>query len=111
MPQTDYWPTIIPAVHATHPELAFIAEVYWGMESTLHEQGFQLCYDKGLHDRLANGTAASIRKHLESDAPTRSASCASSRTTTRRARPRASARPRPRRRRDDVDARGRAPLS
>jgi hypothetical protein len=69
MPPADYWPTVIPAVHDTHPDLSFIAEVYWGMESTLHEQGFQLCYDKGLHDRLADGTAASIREHLESEVP------------------------------------------
>jgi hypothetical protein len=66
-PEADYWPTVIPAVHATHPDLAFIAEVYWDMESTLHEQGFELCYDKTLHDHLAHGTGASIRAHLESD--------------------------------------------
>ena len=35
-----------------HPDLLFIAEAYWDMEWTLQQQGFDLCYDKRLYDRL-----------------------------------------------------------
>jgi hypothetical protein len=29
-----------------------MAEVYWDMEWTLQQQGFDYCYDKRLYDRL-----------------------------------------------------------
>jgi hypothetical protein len=64
-PAEDYWPTIIAAVHATHPTLVFIAEAYWDMEWTLQQQGFDLCYDKRLYDRLVSGPAESVRGHLQ----------------------------------------------
>ena len=51
-PGRDYWPTLIGRVKAAHPDLLFIAEAYWDMEWTLQQQGFDLCYDKRLYDRL-----------------------------------------------------------
>ncbi len=67
-PTEDYWPTIIPAVHQTHPELVFIAEAYWDMEWTLQQQGFDFCYDKRLYDRLVDESAQSVRGHLQAAA-------------------------------------------
>ena len=51
-PEDDYWPTLIGRVKQVHPDLLFIAEAYWDMEWTLQQQGFDLCYDKRLYDRL-----------------------------------------------------------
>jgi hypothetical protein len=42
--------------------------VYWDMEWTLQQQGFELCYDKRLYDRLVHDPPASVRGHLEADA-------------------------------------------
>lgn len=64
-PADDYWPTIIAAVRAEHPEHVFIAEAYWDMEWTLQQQGFDYCYDKRLYDRLVGGPARAVRGHLE----------------------------------------------
>ena len=64
-PGEDYWPTIISAVHATQPDLMFMAEAYWDMEWTLQQQGFDLCYDKRLYDRLLSASAQSVRGHLQ----------------------------------------------
>jgi hypothetical protein len=66
-PDEDYWPTLIGRVRATHPEFLFMAEVYWDMEWTLQQQGFDLCYDKRLYDRLVHESAASVRGHLQAD--------------------------------------------
>jgi hypothetical protein len=66
-PQTDYWPELIGRVRAANPELLFMAEAYWDMEWTLQQQGFDLCYDKRLYDRLVHDSAESIRGHLEGD--------------------------------------------
>ena len=45
----------------------FIAEAYWDMEWTLQRQGFDLCYDKRLYDRLAHDGAEAVRAHLEAE--------------------------------------------
>ncbi len=63
-PESEYWPPIIAKVQERNPGFLFIAEVYWDMEWTLQEQGFDYCYDKRLYDRLKNGDAVSIRAHL-----------------------------------------------
>lgn len=39
------------------------------MERALQEQGFDLCYDKRLYDRLAHDSPESVREHLQADAP------------------------------------------
>ena len=35
-----------------HPDFVFMAEVYWDLEWTLQQQGFDYTYDKRLYDRL-----------------------------------------------------------
>ena len=67
-PDADYWPTLIARVKAAHPDLLFMAEAYWDMEWTLQQQGFDLCYDKRLYDRLVHDPAESVRGHLQADA-------------------------------------------
>ena len=66
-PDTDYWPTVIPAVRAHHPGFLFLAEAYWDLEWALQQQGFDYCYDKRLYDRLAARTADAVRGHLLAD--------------------------------------------
>ena len=63
-----YWPTVIGAVRAAHPDFLFWAEAYWDLEPVLVEQGFDACYDKRLYDRLVHGEpAAAVRDHLRAD--------------------------------------------
>ncbi len=67
-PEGEYWREVLSAVRAAHPEVCFIAEVYWGMEWELLQQGFDLSYDKWLYDRLVHETAERVRGHLMADA-------------------------------------------
>jgi glycosidase len=66
-PADDYWPLLIGRVREAHPDLLLMAEVYWDMEWALQQQGFDLCYDKRLYDRLVHESAASVRGHLQAD--------------------------------------------
>ncbi len=66
-PDTDYWPTIIPAVRAHRPGFLFLAEAYWDLEWALQQQGFDFCYDKRLYDRLQAGPAQAVLGHLSGD--------------------------------------------
>jgi hypothetical protein len=66
-PAEDYWPTLIPAVRARHPEFRFMAEAYWDLEWALQQQGFDYCYDKQLYDRMEHGAAENVRLHLLAD--------------------------------------------
>jgi len=66
-PAEEFWPGLIARVKAAHPGFTFIAEAYWDMEYTLQQQGFDLCYDKRLYDRLEHEDAASVRGHLSGD--------------------------------------------
>lgn len=66
-PSTEYWGEVISAVKSSHPSFLFIAEAYWGLEWELQQQGFDLCYDKTLYDRLEHSPAESIRLHLCAD--------------------------------------------
>jgi hypothetical protein len=54
-------------VKAKNPQFSFMAEVYWGLESRLIQQGFDYAYDKGLYDLLLARDAARVRAHLEID--------------------------------------------
>jgi len=38
--------------------------VYWGLEQTLQQQGFDYTYDKSLYDRLRDRDASAVRRHL-----------------------------------------------
>jgi hypothetical protein len=58
---------VIGRVKAVDPEFLFMAEAYWDMEWTLQQQGFDLCYDKRLYDRLVHDDAESVRGHLQAD--------------------------------------------
>jgi Alpha amylase, catalytic domain len=67
-PEAEYWPFLIGRTREAHPDLLFMAEAYWDMEWTLQLQGFDLCYDKRLYDRLLHETPGVVRGHLEADA-------------------------------------------
>ena len=64
MTPEPFWPKTTAAVHAKYPAFTFMAEVYWDLEWTLQQQGFDYCYDKRLYDRLRDGHAGPIRGHL-----------------------------------------------
>jgi hypothetical protein len=59
-----FWPKATATVRQGHPAFTFMAEVYWDLEWTLQQQGFDYCYDKRLYDRLQSGNVRSIREHL-----------------------------------------------
>ena len=44
-----------------------MAEVYWDLEWTLQQQGFDYTYDKRLYDRLREGHARAVRDHFRAD--------------------------------------------
>ena len=46
------------------PHFCFMAEVYWDMEWTMQQQGFDYAYDKRLYDRLREGHARPVREHF-----------------------------------------------
>ncbi|WP_367837827.1 alpha-amylase family glycosyl hydrolase [Paraburkholderia sp. DGU8] len=60
----SFWPKAIEAVRREHPHFLFMAEVYWGLEWTMQQQGFDYAYDKQLYDRLRDGNARRVREHL-----------------------------------------------
>ena len=62
-----FWPQAIHRVHEQFPAFLFMAEVYWDMEWTLQQQGFDYAYDKRLYDRLREGHAGPVRGHLRAD--------------------------------------------
>lgn len=59
-----FWPTAIQRVREQAPGFLFMAEVYWDMEWTLQQQGFDYAYDKRLYDRLREGHARPVREHF-----------------------------------------------
>jgi len=63
-PMQPFWPKAIQQVRETHLGFLFMAEVYWDLEWTLQQQGFDYAYDKRLYDRLVEGHACAIREHL-----------------------------------------------
>jgi glycosidase len=60
----NFWPDAILQVHAVNSEFRFMAEVYWDLEWTLLQQGFDYTYDKRLYDRLKEGSARPVREHF-----------------------------------------------
>ena len=62
-----FWPRAIETVRRAHPGFLFMAEVYWDMEWTLQQQGFDYAYDKRLYDRLHARQARAVRGHLGAD--------------------------------------------
>ena len=59
-----FWPTATGRVRERVPGFRFMAEVYWDLEWTMLQQGFDYAYDKRLYDRLREGHARPVREHL-----------------------------------------------
>ena len=59
-----FWPNAIERVREQYPDFCFMAEVYWDLEWTLQQQGFDYTYDKRLYDRLREGLATPVRQHF-----------------------------------------------
>src|SRR6516162_1836907 len=59
-----FWPNATQRVRERVPGFRFMAEVYWDLEWTILQQGFDYAYDKRLYDRLGEGYARSVREHL-----------------------------------------------
>ncbi|WP_041855962.1 alpha-amylase family glycosyl hydrolase [Candidatus Korobacter versatilis] len=62
-----FWRKTIDAVRASKAGFLFMAEVYWDLEWTLQQEGFDYTYDKRLYDRLREGHATPVRDHLRAD--------------------------------------------
>src|SRR5512145_3288332 len=60
-----FWPKATESVRREHPHFQFMAEVYWDLEWTMQQQGFDYAYDKRLYDRLREGRARPVREHLQ----------------------------------------------
>jgi alpha amylase-like protein len=59
-----FWPDATRRVRELAPGFTFMAEVYWDLEWTLQQQGFDYTYDKRLYDRLREGHARPVREHF-----------------------------------------------
>jgi glycosidase len=59
-----FWPQAIQRVREIAPNICIMAEVYWDLEWTMQQQGFDYTYDKRLYDRLREGHARPVREHL-----------------------------------------------
>jgi alpha amylase-like protein len=59
-----FWPKATHHVRERFPNFRFMAEVYWDLEWTLQQQGFDYAYDKRLYDRLREGHARPVREHF-----------------------------------------------
>jgi hypothetical protein len=59
-----FWPEATRRVREKVPGFCFMAEVYWDLEWTLQQQGFDYAYDKRLYDRLREGHARPVREHF-----------------------------------------------
>jgi hypothetical protein len=59
-----FWPGATAHVREKVPGFCFMAEVYWDLEWTMLQQGFDYAYDKRLYDRLREGHARPVREHL-----------------------------------------------
>ena len=59
-----FWPAVTRRVREQVSGFTFMAEVYWDLEWTLQQQGFDYTYDKRLYDRLHEGQARPAREHL-----------------------------------------------
>jgi hypothetical protein len=67
IPSLPFWPTATARVREQFSEFLFMAEVYWDLEWTLQQQGFDYTYDKRLYDRLTEGHARRVREHFQAD--------------------------------------------
>jgi Alpha amylase, catalytic domain len=63
-PAPLFWPRATERVRAAVRGFTFMAEVYWDLEWTLQQQGFDYAYDKRLYDRLREHQARPVREHF-----------------------------------------------
>jgi hypothetical protein len=63
----SFWPEAITVVRKQHADFCFMAEVYWDLEWTLQQIGFDYTYDKRLYDRLREGNVRAIHEHFYAD--------------------------------------------
>jgi hypothetical protein len=59
-----FWPKAIRRVRERFADFCFLAEVYWDLEWTMQQQGFDYTYDKRLYERLKVGHARPVREHF-----------------------------------------------
>src|SRR5262249_23371749 len=59
-----FWPRATARARERVPGFRFMAEVYWDLEWTMLQQGFDYAYDKRLYDRLREGHARPVREHF-----------------------------------------------
>jgi hypothetical protein len=59
-----FWTRAIEETRKRVPGFRFMAEVYWDLEWTMQQLGFDYAYDKRLYDRLREGHARPVREHL-----------------------------------------------
>jgi Alpha amylase, catalytic domain len=64
IPCKTFWPEATERVRKKSPNFCFMAEVYWDLEWTMLQQGFDYAYDKRLYDRLREGHARPVREHF-----------------------------------------------
>jgi len=62
-----FWPAATQRIREQHAGFVFMAEVYWDLEWTLQQQGFDYTYDKRLYDRLRDRHSRTGREHLSAD--------------------------------------------
>jgi len=67
IPAPPFWPRATQRVRERVPGFCFMAEVYWDLEWTLQQQGFDYTYDKRLYDRLRDRHARPVREHFYAD--------------------------------------------
>ena len=63
----EFWSMATARVRERYPGFCFMAEVYWDLEWTMLQRGFDYAYDKRLYDRLRAGAAGPVRDHLAAD--------------------------------------------
>jgi hypothetical protein len=63
-PAQLFWSNATRRVRERVPGFCFMAEVYWDLEWTLQQQGFDYTYDKRLYDRLREGHGGPVREHF-----------------------------------------------
>ncbi len=66
-PDGEYWAEVIAAVREGRGDFLFIAEGYGDLEWRLQQQGFDYCCDKLLYERMAHGSAESVKLHLTAE--------------------------------------------
>ena len=86
IPSQPFWPKATQRVGSAVPDFCFMAEVYWDLEWTLQQQGFDYTYDKRLYDRLRKVMPGRCGSISTPDSITRTSSPASWRTTMSRER-------------------------